>query len=76
MYLLLNCWLFRKIVWHVTCWLISDIRRGPRHALRFGHDVAGLDLHLDLLEAQLRSVARCIVMEACMPWLRRGTHVQ
>jgi hypothetical protein len=36
---------------HVTWRLVSDVRRGPRRAPRAGHDVAGPDLHLDLLEA-------------------------
>jgi hypothetical protein len=56
------CCLFRKIVWHVTDWLVLelDVRRGPSRAARrrSGYDVAGQGLYMDLPEAELRSVAR------------------
>ena len=47
-------------MWHVTCWLVSDVWPGPRRAARSGHDVAGPSpgLDKDLLEAELRRVAR------------------
>ncbi len=45
-------------MWHVTCWLVSDVWRGPRRAARSRHDVARLGLDKDLQEAELRRVAR------------------
>ena len=43
---------------HITCSLVSDVRRGTRRATRAGHDVAspGL-LDLDGPDAGVRSVA-------------------
>ncbi len=45
-------------MWHVTCWLVSDVWHGSRRAARSGHDVAGQGLNKDLPEAELRRVAR------------------
>ncbi len=43
---------------HITCSLVSDVRRGTRSATRTGHDVAcpGI-LDLDRPDAGVRSVA-------------------
>ena len=54
--------LFCDFSWHVTCWLMSDIRRRPSRAPSAGHDVAGPDLHLELPDAQVRLAA----------WFRSG----
>ena len=43
---------------HVTCWLVSDDRRGPHRAARSGHDVTGPGLDMDIPEAELSRVAR------------------
>jgi hypothetical protein len=43
---------------HVTCWLMSDVRRGPRSAPAAGHDVAGPGLQKDLPDAHVRIAAR------------------
>ncbi len=45
-------------MWHVTCWLVSDVRRGPRSAARSDHDVAGPGLDNGLPEAELHRMAR------------------
>jgi hypothetical protein len=45
------------VIWHVTCWLVSEVRHGPRRTARSGH-VAGQGLYMDLQEAELRRVAR------------------
>ena len=43
---------------HITCRLVSDVRRGPRRATRAGHDIAGPGfLDLDRLDACFCSVA-------------------
>ena len=43
---------------HITCSLVSDVRRGTRRATRAGHDVAGPGLlDLDRQDANVRSVA-------------------
>ncbi len=43
---------------HITCRLVSDVRRGPRRATRAGHDVAGPGLlDLDRQDAGVCSVA-------------------
>jgi hypothetical protein len=39
--------LLQSITWR----LVMDVRRWPRRAPSAGHDIAGLDLHLDLLKA-------------------------
>jgi hypothetical protein len=47
-------------MWHVTCWLVSDVWRVPRRATSSGHDVAGPGPgpDKDLQEVELRRVAQ------------------
>jgi hypothetical protein len=42
---------------HVTCRLMSDVRRWPRSAPPAGHDVAGPGLQSDLPDAHVRLAA-------------------
>jgi hypothetical protein len=43
---------------HFTCWLMSDVWRGPRSAPAAGHDVADPGIQWDLPDAHVRIAAR------------------